>query len=46
MEVDGRRLVFRVSAYDDDGLIGEGSHERFVINCKKFMERAESKIVL
>ena len=45
VEIDGRRLVFRVSAYDDAGLIGEGFHERFVINCEKFMDRAESKIV-
>lgn len=43
VEVDGRKLVFRVSAYDDGGLIGEGFHERFVINCEKFMDRAESK---
>ena len=27
--VDGRRLEFTVKAYDDAGLIGEGTHERF-----------------
>lgn len=44
VEVDGRRLVFRVSASDDAGLIGEGMHERFIINTDKFMARTEAKI--
>jgi predicted thioesterase len=43
-EVDGRRLVFRVSASDDAGLIGEGMHERFIINIEKFMARTEAKL--
>ena len=44
VEVDGRRLVFKVSASDDAGLIGEGMHERFIINTEKFMARTEAKI--
>ena len=44
IEIDGRRLVFRVSASDDAGLIGEGTHERFIINTEKFMARTESKL--
>ena len=44
MEVDGRRLVFKVSASDDAGPIGEGMHERFIINTEKFMARTEAKI--
>lgn len=43
MEVDRRRLVFSVKAYDDGGLIGEGTHERFVIDTAKFMEKLSSK---
>ena len=35
-EVDRRRVVFRVSAQDPNGLIGEGTHERFIINLDKF----------
>ena len=43
-EVDRRRLVFSVRAFDDAGLIGEGTHERFIIDNAKFMSRAESKL--
>lgn len=42
-EVDGRRLVFHVTAYDDAGLIGEGTHERFIVQAEKFMDKAASK---
>ena len=42
-EVDRRRLVFKVKAFDDCGLIGEGTHERFVIDTAKFMEKLKSK---
>jgi fluoroacetyl-CoA thioesterase len=38
-EVDGRRLVYEVKAFDDHGLIGEGIHERFVVDCAKFMAK-------
>ncbi|MBP3895668.1 MAG: thioesterase family protein [Mogibacterium sp.] len=42
-EIDGRRLVFKVAAYDDKGLIGEGTHERFIINTDKFMNKTNAK---
>ncbi len=42
-EVDGRRLVFSVKAYDNAGLIGEGTHERFIIFAEKFMARTLAK---
>ena len=42
-EVDRRRLVFSVKAYDEAGLIGEGIHERFVIDTAKFMEKLKTK---
>ncbi len=44
IEIDGRRLVFKVSASDDAGPIGEGTHERFIINTEKFMARTEAKL--
>jgi len=43
MEVDRRRLVFNVKAYDECGLIGEGIHERFVIDTERFQQKALSK---
>jgi predicted thioesterase len=42
--VDGRKLSFEVRAWDDNELIGEGLHERFVIDNKKFMEKTEGKL--
>lgn len=43
IEVDGRRLVFKVEAFDETGKVGEGLHERFVINNAKFMAKAQKK---
>ena len=42
-EVDGRRLVFTVQAHDAKGLVGEGRHERFVIQNEKFQAKANAK---
>ncbi len=39
IEIDGRRMVFRVSARDDTQLIGEGTHERFRIVLERFLAR-------
>src|SRR5579859_2310680 len=39
IEIDGRRLVFKVSAHDDTQLIGEGIHERFRIVLERFLAR-------
>jgi predicted thioesterase len=39
VEIDGRRLVFRVEAYDEQQKIGEGVHERFIVNLERFMKR-------
>ena len=39
-EIDGRRLVFRVTVFDDHGKVAEGTHERFIIDNKKFIEKA------
>ncbi len=43
IEIDRRRLVFKVAAYDERGLIGEGMHERFIIDNAKFQAKADSK---
>lgn len=43
-EIDGRRVCFSVKAYDECGLIGEGTHERFVVYSEKFTEKTYAKI--
>lgn len=40
--VDGRKLTFRVSASDEEGLIGEGEHLRFIVDRLRFMEKVKS----
>ena len=43
LEVDGRRLLFKVEARDEKELIGEGQHERFIITLDRFLSRVEEK---
>ena len=40
VEIDRRRLVFRVTARDEAGVVGEGTHTRFVIDIEKFQAKA------
>lgn len=42
-EVDGRRLVFAVRARDEKGVVGEGRHERFIVQNGKFQAKADAK---
>ena len=42
--VDGRSVKFKVSAKDERDLIGEGSHDRVVVNVAKFDLRVQEKI--
>jgi fluoroacetyl-CoA thioesterase len=41
--VDGRRLTFRVVARDEKGIIGEGVHERIVVNVARFDQRTQER---
>lgn len=43
-EVNGRELVFSVKAYDNCGLIGEGTHKRFLVFGERFTEKAKAKL--
>ena len=39
-DVDRRNLTFKVAVYDENGLVvGQGTHERFIIDEKKFSEK-------
>ena len=44
-EVDGRRLVFEVIARDAKGVVGEGKHERFVVQNEKFQVKANARLI-
>lgn len=44
IEVNERRLRFRVEAYDEKEKIGEGFHERAIINIERFAERIRAKL--
>jgi len=43
IDIDKRRLIFKVKASDESGLIGEGTHERFIIDKEKFQAKTDSK---
>ena len=36
---EGRKLIFHVEAHDEEGLIGEGEHVRYIINKEKFLSK-------
>lgn len=42
--VDGRKLSFRVEAFDEAGKIGEGFHERYIIEVKRFRDKTYEKL--
>src|SRR5258708_26595819 len=41
IEIDGRRLVFKVEAYDEKRKIGEGQHERSIVILERFLKRLD-----
>ena len=43
VKVDCRALTFSVKAFDEAGLIGEGTHERFIVFEEKFQKKADDK---
>lgn len=38
-EVEGRKISFKVRAWDEQGEIGNGTHTRFIINTERFMQK-------
>lgn len=39
LEHEGRRILYKVSVSDEKGTIGEGEHERFIIDPERFMTK-------
>ena len=42
--VDGKRIELTISAYDEKGLIGEGTHERFIVTDERFQAKTNRKL--
>lgn len=42
-EIQGKKLTFQVTAFDEKQKIGEGIHERYIIDVNSFLEKANSK---
>lgn len=42
--VDGKRIELKVEAYDEKGLIGKGTHERFIIANERFVAKTQRKL--
>jgi len=43
-EIDRRRLTFAVEAFDEKDKIAEGTHQRFIIDVKRYAERLKAKM--
>ncbi len=44
VEVDGKRLVLKVAAFDERGPIGQGVHERFIVTDERFLAKTARKL--
>jgi Predicted thioesterase len=42
-EIDGRKVTFNVTARDENGDIGFGTHERYIINFERFAKKGEAE---
>ena len=43
-EVEGNTITFQITAYDETGKIGEGTHKRAVITSQKFLDKVYAKL--
>lgn len=44
VEIEGKKLMFNIEAYDERDKIGEARHERFVIEEDRFLKKAYAKV--
>lgn len=42
--LEGKVITFAVTAYDEAGEIGKGTHKRVIVNSQKFLEKAYNKL--
>lgn len=43
VKVEGRKLTFNVEVYDESEKVGEGVHQRYIVNAQRFTEKAYKK---
>ena len=43
-QIDRRRLVFSVQAWDEQECIGQGEHERFIVDVEHFTQKCAAKL--
>ena len=43
VEIDGRRLVFRITAQDASGVVGTATHERMIVDREAFLKKVAEK---
>ncbi len=43
VKIDGNRLIFKVEAFDEVEKVGEGEHERFIVNLDRFLQHSQKK---
>ena len=41
ISAEGRKLSFKVKAWDEQGVIGEGNHTRFVVDRERFLSKVK-----
>ena len=44
LKVEGRLITFRVEARDEKELVGDGLHDRVVVNVERFVQRVQDKV--
>ncbi len=42
--VEGKVITFQLTAYDETGIIGEGTHKRCIVTSQRFLEKTYSKL--
>ncbi|RLG49674.1 MAG: thioesterase, partial [Thermoproteota archaeon] len=42
--VEGRKLIFKVEAFWKGNKIGEGKHERYIVNLERFLDKVRGSI--
>lgn len=44
ISANGKMLTFHVEAYDEKGLIGQGTHQRAIVSTERFEQKAQAKL--